>query len=32
VVPHPDEAALPALEAFLAAIRAAKASGRQPFE
>ena len=31
-VPHPDEAALPALEAFLAAIRAAKASGRQPFE
>ena len=31
-VPHPDEAALPALEAFLATIRAAKASGRQPFE
>ena len=31
-VPHPDEAALPALEAFLAAIRTAKSSGRQPFE
>lgn len=31
-VPHPDEAALPALEAFLAAIRAAKAAGRQPFD
>ena len=31
-VPHPDEAVLPALEAFLAAIRAAKATGRQPFE
>jgi tetratricopeptide (TPR) repeat protein len=31
-VPHPDEAALPALEAFLAAILAAKASARQPFE
>jgi tetratricopeptide (TPR) repeat protein len=31
-IPHPDEAALPALEAFLAAIRAAKAPGGQPFE
>jgi tetratricopeptide (TPR) repeat protein len=31
-VPHPDEAALPALEAFLSAIRAAKAANRQPFE
>ena len=30
-VPHPDEAALSALEAFLAAIRAAKATSRQPF-
>jgi tetratricopeptide (TPR) repeat protein len=31
-VPHPDEAALPALEAFLTAIRAARSSSRQPFE
>ena len=31
-VPHPDEAALPALEAFLTAILAAKAPVRQPFE
>jgi tetratricopeptide (TPR) repeat protein len=31
-VPHPDEAALPALEAFLAAILAAKAPARRPFE
>jgi tetratricopeptide (TPR) repeat protein len=30
--PHPDEAALPALEAFLAAIIAAKAPVRQPSE
>jgi tetratricopeptide (TPR) repeat protein len=30
-VPHPDEAALPALEAFLAAILAAKSPDRQPF-
>jgi tetratricopeptide (TPR) repeat protein len=28
--PHPDEAALPSLEAFLAAIRAAKSAPRQP--
>ena len=31
-VSHPDEAALPALEAFLAAILAAKSPDRQPFE
>jgi tetratricopeptide (TPR) repeat protein len=31
-VPHPDEAALPALEAFLSAILAAKAPPLQPFE
>ena len=31
-VPHPDEAALPALEAWLAAIRAARASDRRPCE
>jgi tetratricopeptide (TPR) repeat protein len=31
-VPHPDEAALPALEAFLSAILAAKAPARQSFE
>jgi tetratricopeptide (TPR) repeat protein len=31
-VPHPDEAALPALEAFLTAIRAAKTAGRPPFD
>jgi tetratricopeptide (TPR) repeat protein len=31
-IPHPDEAALPALEAFLSAIRAAKAANRQPLE
>lgn len=31
-VPHPDEAALPALEAFLTAIRAARAAPREPLE
>lgn len=31
-IPHPDEAALPTLEAFLTAILAAKSAGRQAFD